>query len=300
MSSCDTFATQFPKLRLDSGAPLLVFAASDQSTAESLLPSLKKAKGGEYVAGIYFHGWEKQYAMLRLDHPEVAPVYHEYVHSILHINIRWLPSWLDEGLAEYYAYTRFQNHKIYVGAPSIRSPLLHNYPLIPIEKLFSPDSKWQGPLQEQLFYAESWALVHYMTFGPGMEGGARLSRFFVLIQNGESQDAAFQQVFGDFKEMDKALEKYVDHYAFSAGVFDAPPSIDEKTFPTRTLTPADADAQLAAFHIWTHDVEGALPLAQQAINADPKLGIAHEDMGYVLHSGKGCCRRKRVQPSVFS
>jgi tetratricopeptide (TPR) repeat protein len=115
-----------------------------------------------------------------------------------------------------------------------------------------------------------------------MEGGARLSRFFNLVQNGESQDAAFQQVFGDFKEMDKALEKYVEHYAFSAAVFDAPPSIDEKTFLARTLTPADADAQLAAFHIWTHDVEGALPLAQQAVDADPKLGLAHEDMGYVL------------------
>ncbi len=276
------FATEFPKLRLDSGAPLLVFAATDQNTAQSLLPSLKKAKGGEYVAGIYFHGWEKQYAMLRLDHPEIATVYHEYVHSILHINMRWLPRWLDEGIAEYYTYTRFENHKIYVGAPSIRSPMLRNYPLIPIEKLFSPDSKWQGPMQEQLFYAESWALVHYMTFGPGMEGGARLSRFFVLIQNGESQEAAFQQVFGDFKEMDRALEKYVEHYAFSAGVYDTPPSIDEKNFLARILPPADADAQLAAFHIWTHDVEGALPLAQQAVNADPKLGIAHEDMGYVL------------------
>jgi len=53
------FASQFPKLRLDSGAPLLVFAAADEDTARSLLPSLKKAKNGQYIAGIYFHGWEK-------------------------------------------------------------------------------------------------------------------------------------------------------------------------------------------------------------------------------------------------
>lgn len=277
------FASQFPKIRLDSGAPLLVFAAADENTARSLLPSLKKAKNGQYIAGIYFHGWEKQYAMLRLDHPEVEPVYHEYVHSILHINIRWLPRWLDEGIAEFYGYTRFENHKIYVGAPSIRSQLLQNYPLIPIEKLFSPDPKAPfDPLKEDLFYGESWALVHYITFGPGMEGGARLARFFALIENGENEEAAFKQVFGDFKEMDKALQKYVGRYAFSAGVYDAPPSIDEKTFPTRTLASAEADAQLAAFHIWTHDVDGALPLAQQAVNADPKLGIAHQDMGYVL------------------
>jgi tetratricopeptide (TPR) repeat protein len=279
------FASQFPNLRLDSGAPLLVFAATDEDTARSLLPALKKAKNGQYVAGIYFHGWEKQYAMLRLDHLEVEPVYHEYVHSILHINAQWLPRWLDEGIAEFYAYTCFQNHEIYVGAPSIRSPLLRNYPLMPIEKLLSPDPKsLEGPLNENLFYAESWALVHYMTFGPGMAGGARLSRFFVLVQTGESQDAAFQQVFGSFKEMDKALEKYVRQYAFRAGAYDAPPSIDDKSFVAHTLSPAETDAQLAAFHIWTHDSNGALPLAQQAVDADPKLGLAHEDMGYSLFS----------------
>lgn len=279
------FASQFPKLRLDSGAPLFVFAATDEHTARSLLPALKKAKDGRYIAGIYFHGWEKQYAMLRLDQPEVEPVYHEYVHSILHMNARWLPRWLDEGIAEFYAYTRFQNHKIYIGAPSIRSPLLRSYPLMPIKKLFSPDPKsLEGPLNENLFYAESWALVHYMTFGPGMQGGARLSQFFSLVQSGESQDAAFHQVFGSFKEMDKAFRNYVQQFAFRAGVYNAPPSIDEKTFLARTLRPAEADAQLAAFHIWTHDVNGALPLAQAAVHADPKLGLAHEDMGYVLFS----------------
>lgn len=279
------FASQFPNLRLESGAPLFVFAASDESTARSLLPALKKTKNGQYIAGIYFHGWEKQYAMLRLDEPDVEPVYHEYVHSILHTNTQWLPSWLDEGIAEFYTYTRFEQHKIYVGAPSIRSPLLRSYPLLPIKKLFSPDPKFlQGPVNEQLFYAESWALVHYMTFGPGMEGGARLSRFFSLVQNGESQDDAFRQVFGSFKEMDQALQQYVRRYAFSAAVYDAPPNIDDRAFLARTLPPAEADAQLAAFHIWTHDPTGALPLAQRAVNADPKLGIAHEDLGYVLFS----------------
>ena len=37
-------------------------------------------------------------------------VYHEYTHSILHMNSHWLPVWLDEGVAEFYAYTRFEGH----------------------------------------------------------------------------------------------------------------------------------------------------------------------------------------------
>ena len=34
-----------------------------------------------------------------------ALVFHEYTHSILHMNARWLPTWLDEGMAEFYGYT---------------------------------------------------------------------------------------------------------------------------------------------------------------------------------------------------
>jgi Tfp pilus assembly protein PilF len=279
------FASHFPNLRLDSGAPLIVFAARDEATARSLLPALKKAKDGQYIAGIYFHGWEKQYAMLRLDETDIDTVYHEYVHSILHTNAQWLPTWLDEGIAEFYTYTRFEKHKIYVGAPSIRCPLLRSYPLLPIKKLFSPDPKdLNGILNENVFYAESWALVHYMTFGSGMQGGALLSRFFSLIQSGESQDDAFRQVFGSFKQMDKALQSYVGHFAFSAAVYDSPPTIDEHEFTARTLPAAEADAELAAFHIWTHDPNDALLLAQKALKADPKLGVAHEDIGYALFS----------------
>ncbi len=45
-------------------------------------------------------------------------VFHEYTHSVLHANLHWLPTWMDEGMAEFYAYTRFQGDHIYVGAPS--------------------------------------------------------------------------------------------------------------------------------------------------------------------------------------
>ncbi len=43
-------------------------------------------------------------------------VYHEYTHTILHLNSHWLPTWLDEGMAEFYSYTRFEQHKT-ISAP---------------------------------------------------------------------------------------------------------------------------------------------------------------------------------------
>ncbi len=43
-----------------------------------------------------------------------------------------------------------------------------------------------------MFYAESWALVHYMMFGDGMDRGAKLNEFFGLLQNGTDQAKAFE------------------------------------------------------------------------------------------------------------
>lgn len=115
-------ADQFPKYRLESGAPLLVFAASDENTAKKLAPELWESRGAKPV-GYFQHGWEKQFAMVRLD--AIAPdayqvIYHEYVHMVLQNNFRWLPLWLNEGMAEFYGNTRFEQNKIYVGAPSAR------------------------------------------------------------------------------------------------------------------------------------------------------------------------------------
>jgi hypothetical protein len=60
------FADRHPDFRLEGGAPLLVFAALDEPTAKSLEPAMWKAKGAK-PAGIFHHGWEKEYALIRLD-----------------------------------------------------------------------------------------------------------------------------------------------------------------------------------------------------------------------------------------
>src|SRR5437867_10510966 len=117
------FANQFPGYLLDSGAPLLILAPVDENTTKQLMPEFWQHSGPK-PAGYYHHGWDKQYAMVRLDFvsdkfnpDEYSVVYHEYVHSLLHLNLRWLPTWLDEGLAQFYGFTRFEKHQIFIGAP---------------------------------------------------------------------------------------------------------------------------------------------------------------------------------------
>lgn len=119
------FADQFPGFNVDPPAPLLILAPEDEATTKKLVPEFWLHPGPK-PAGFYVHRWERQFAVVRLDmvdddryNPDrFGVVYHEYVHSLLHLNFRWLPTWLDEGLAEFYGYTRFEGNRTYIGAPS--------------------------------------------------------------------------------------------------------------------------------------------------------------------------------------
>ncbi len=280
------FAERYPEFRLEGGAPLVIFAALDEPTAKSLEAATWKLKGAK-PAGIFHHGWEKQYVMVRLDSMREDGakeiVYHEYTHTILHLNFHWLPVWLDEGLANFYGYTRFQEHKIFVGAPPARYQMPRSS-LIPIETLISVDQSspyYHNEDKVYQFYSESWALVHFLMFAPGLDRGKRLNQFASLLQQGVEQKKAFQQVFGDFKEMDRALAAYLAKISFQTGVLPDSTQIEEKSFGSRTLSLAETEAELAGFHLWTQDPAGARPLAEHALKDDAKLGLAHEMMGFL-------------------
>lgn len=282
------FANRLPGARLDSGASFLVFAVRDVETAESLVPGLR---GADHIAGLFNHGWEKQFALVRLDtfggNGAKEVVYHEYTHHILNMNFRWLPTWLDEGAAEFYGYTRFEEHKIFLGAPTVRSRVLHSHALNTIEQLMSVTPR-SSLYSTEFFYAESWALVHFLIYGQGMEGGKKLDLFLSLLQQGMEQGKAFRQAFGEPKEMDKAFSNYlwvgsIDGMPqpFRATVLKGGPGINEKQFVVKTLSMAETRAELGSYHLWLHDPKGARALNEQALKDDPKLGLAHENMGFL-------------------
>ncbi len=280
------FATNFKSFRLDSGAPLMIVAARDYDSAEALEPQLYKRDHN--VAGEFHQGWEKRFAMIRLDtwgDGSHHAVYHEYIHSILHMNARWLPVWLDEGLAEYYGNTRFRSDKTYLGALPEDERTLFTHSLIPVETLLAVDRRspyYHDANLVPVFYADSWALVHYMTFGPEMQGGAKLNQFFNLLQKGVAQKEAFVQAFGDMASFNTQWGLYMRRFAFNAAVIPATSGIDEKSFAARKLTPAETELELGAFHIGSGDVAAGEHLVDAALVDDPKLAAAHEEKGYLL------------------
>src|SRR6266404_1537564 len=228
------FALGFPKMRLETGAPLLIFAPRDEYAMKAMAPAFWKASGPK-PAGLFQHGWEKQYAVIRLDQDVPGRnnvVYHEYVHTLLHANFRWLPTWLDEGLAEFYAYTRFEGDRMYIGAPtksSHRLDILDSRTPLPLRTFITTRSSVSRDAADtHLFYAEAWALTHFLTFGPGMDQGEKLKVFFNLLQRGMDQQKAFEQAFGNIEEVDKGYLRYINQIAFPTGVVPYVASEGEK------------------------------------------------------------------------
>jgi tetratricopeptide (TPR) repeat protein len=292
------FASEFPGYRLDSAEPLLIVAPEDEPSAKKLLPEYWKHSGPR-PAGIYVHAWEQPYALVRMDAvgsdkispDEFAVVYHEYVHSLLHLNLHWIPTWLDEGLAEFYAYTRFEGNHTYIGAPPRqlgRLSLLRYRSTIPLAKFIDQRGAFTRDEEDtELFYAQCWAFTHFLIMGPGMDGGVRLKKFFTAIQQGTEQKKAFQDTFGDFGHVQNDFDRYIRLFAFNAGVIASPALIEDKNLLARSLTVAETEAELSSFFASTHQWKLARDSAEAALKNDPKLALAHQDMGFAyLQEGK--------------
>jgi hypothetical protein len=246
------FESQFPGLRLEGNSPLLLVAPRERYITSGV--EIAKTIGGMYIR---FSG--REFAIVRLDvvgsdriDPDMyATVYHEYVHSLLHANFRVLPSWLDEGMAQFYGFTRFEGDQMYVGAPpknlrwmdalySRTTPLLAGF--IATRSMYFPRSDEDS----RMYYAQAWALTHFLTFGQGMGVGERLKQFVNALQRGVEQKKAFEDTFGPFDSVQTQYDLYIQKLAFTVGVVPAPANLKEKDFSARVLSVAETEAELTA------------------------------------------------------
>ena len=97
-------------------------------------------------------------------------VYHEFVHLLVNNSVRSMPLWFNEGLAEYYATFEVQRVGRIARPRNVQEDhvLLLRDRFLPLESIVAVDH--DSPLYNEsdktsIFYAESWALVHYLLMG---------------------------------------------------------------------------------------------------------------------------------------
>jgi tetratricopeptide (TPR) repeat protein len=282
------FHTLIPTASDSAGSPIIVLALKDKKGFQALEPEAYLAKGQLDLAGYFLSAPDKNYILLRLDaegdHP-YATVYHEYTHYMLRKTADWMPLWLNEGLAEFYQNSDIQGKEILVGQPSANDILyLRQNRLLPLTTLLKVDHESPYYHQEQkgsVFYAESWALTHYIQINDSKRGTNQLQDYARLLIRKQDPVTAAQQVFGDLNQLQKTLNSYIAQGQFMQFKLKSPVAFDEASFTVTPLPAPDADAIRADVLVYNGRNKDALALLETSLRDDPNSALAHETMGYL-------------------
>lgn len=111
-------------------------------------------------------------------------LWHEYVHALLHGAVRGrLPSWFQEGLAQYFEPSRSGRHHERIAAA---------LELLPLRELEAPFVRIQDPTAVTLAYAQSLSLVEHLASKQGAYG---LSRLLDEVNEGKPFEEALKDVY---------------------------------------------------------------------------------------------------------
>jgi len=282
------FHVAFPKLQIDPGSPIIVLAIKDERDFKALEPEEYLAKGSLKLGGLFLRAPDKNYVLMRLDaegeHP-YAVVYHEYTHLLTSKAAEWMPLWLNEGLAEFYQNSEIREKDVSLGEPSGENLLwLRQNRLLPLATLFTVDEKspyYHEENKGSIFYAESWALVHYIQIKDHQDKTNRMGQYAELLMQNVDPVTAATRAFGDLKQLQAALESYIRQGSFSYFKMMTTTEVDDSAFKVQALTPVQADAVRADFLAYNQRTADAQALLNHVLQEDPKNVSAQETLGFM-------------------
>ena len=178
--------------------------------------------------------------------------------------------------------------------------------MLPLSRLFvvgrgSPE--YSESDRVSTFYAESWALVHYLAFGTGGPTGqlSQLNQLVGLLKAGAAPKDAHQQVFGDPAALRRAFEHYVSQQSFRYRRRDVALLSSGDSWTSRTLTAPEALTLRAGFHaatgraIRSPRTRGGGTRSRSKYGRGPRGAGRRRDAGRLSPTRR--CRASRVRSS---
>ena len=283
------FQSTLPEANLDPANPIVVIAVKGQKDMEALEPAAYLGKGQLNLGGLFLRSTERNYILVRLDVEGENPysvVYHEYTHLVEGKAAEWMPLWLNEGLAEFFENTEVWDKEVLLGKPNWNQlRFLQQNRLIPLPVLFKVDATSPYYHEEQkgdMFYAESWALTHFLEVADFRDHGGRIAKYLLLMSKGTDPVTAAELAFGDLKKLQGDLDAYTragQYTYFQKSTAEL--KLDEGSFGLTPLSVAEEEAIRADFLVGVGRMDDARALADAALKADPNNAKAHEAMGLI-------------------
>ncbi|MFN2510056.1 MAG: tetratricopeptide repeat protein [Pyrinomonadaceae bacterium] len=311
----DVFTKQFKGAALNSPVPTTVIVFKSDGSFGPYKPLVRGKRAD--VAGYFQSGFDMNYITLsaepRRQYNPYEMIFHESVHLLVDNKVRTSPAWFNEGLAEYFSALDFPPDKtgggklVVFGKPILRHILmLRQKQLLPLATLFGVDraSPYYNEREKSgMFYAQSWALIHYLTHGQARHRQPQLARFLELLASGTPLEQGFQQAFeSDYATLEKELKEYVrqDKYRGTFVPYVEPADSDRelKSVP---LTEAQALAYLGDLLLhYDHGKEAEKHL-MQALALTPELSAANASLGMLrVHQRDFAAAKEHLQRAMKS
>lgn len=301
------FAQVFPNIQAASPVPITVIVFKNRA---AYLPFLPLYNGAVNEMGGYFQpGEDVHYITLAAEFGATNPyhvIIHEYVHALTHNAAANLPSWLNEGLAEFYSRFEVTDHEsqVLLGAPvSHHLQVLRDNRPMPLARLLAlnPGSpEYNERDKKGLFYAQSWALVHYLLLGNDGRRQPQFAQFVKLFATGAPIAECMQQAFQtDLATLENELNQYLRRAAYPV-VRTAMRERLATDYAAASQPLSEADVNFYLGDLLAHQQSNkAEPYLNRAIQLNPSLAAAHASLGLTrIRAGRFAEAQKHLSKAV--
>lgn len=281
-------------MNFDSPIPTTVIVFKNAADYRPFKPLRSNGEVIDQTVGYFQAGRDVNYITLAAADEAAAQTYniifHEYTHFLIRNNLgdSTIPPWYKEGIAGYYeTFAVENNRRVTLGGaqPKFLTLLAQNH-LIPFDTFFAVDNislHERGAAGAGLFYAQAWAIVHYLTHGDGGARKIQLDTFLNLVMAGRNPKTAFADAFKtDYATMESELKKYVAQKVFAVASVDLKNELSaDFAMTSAPVTDAEAAAYLGDLLFHLNRLPEAEAHLKNALKLDPDSGAALSALGLI-------------------
>ncbi len=245
------------------------------------------------VSGYFIGGDDETVIALNLDvelDEDSSPaetIFHEYVHLLLHTRGLKLPTWLNEGLAELFSTFQVNGNTVEYGrTKQLYVDVLNLTALMPLGQLMAVTEQSKDYNEEEragMFYAQSWALTHFLVCGEDRTNSAKLARFLATVETAPGgPEAAFREAFGgSFDKLEQQLRSYLQGGRYFQRRVPAPLKDLAAKVTIRLATEAERDLALINLRWRVHRSGETMLAALHYAESNPTSPRPQELLGAV-------------------
>lgn len=236
-------------------------------------------------------------------------VYHEYIHYLFRITEQNPAPWFNEGMAELYSTMEEDKEWLQMGQPVPACVFeLQMGKMMPFEQLFAVE--YDSPLFKNsahtgMFYAQSWAFLHYCRYGLNKIPPEKMSLFLRVAGSSEIQEkpaefrAVCRELLGmDYPELLKELQNYVTYGRFQGRKVKRPAIASRATYTVRPVPREEMTIHLAELSLRMTDSAQANLLIRDQLAKSPDSRLCELLGAVALRANEPGVARERFRAAM--